>query len=438
MAAFVTWFIRLKGRPALAGLPLAYFISIMLIHWPGAAIYLLDNYRNYDPDIVLDGFRATTYGMIAFCIGVIFAGLWVGKPKLKSYQNQNNTSHFDKVMIEKIAVLLFLLGIVVELFILPLIQGIATVTSIIAGFSQLTVLGVCIGIWNALQHRNKKSLYKWLILAYLFPFLSLINNAFLGFGVNKLIIALAFLYQLRRVRITHIILFSAFSYIAISFFVTYINSRSELRELAWNEGAGYTQKFNKIWDMVTDVELFDLNNKSHLYAIDQRLNQNYLVGESIKYIGSGRIDYANGETILSSLVALVPRVVWPEKPVVGGGGDIVSKYTGIWFSKNTSVGTGQVFEFYINFGNIGVIIGLFIFGFLISYFNQNAIKAIGTGNFKGFILWFLPGISMIQAGGNLVEITTSVGASIGSALLVIILYRRYLTRKSVFRNYRFS
>ncbi len=46
----------------------------------------------------------------------------------------------------------------------------------------------------------------------------------------------------------------------------------------------------------------------------------------------------------------IPRALWPNKPVVGGSGDLVSTYTGIRFADGTSVGIGQVLESFVNFG----------------------------------------------------------------------------------------
>ena len=49
----------------------------------------------------------------------------------------------------------------------------------------------------------------------------------------------------------------------------------------------------------------------------------------------------------------------------GGGGTIVQDFTGIEFADGTSVGAGQVLEFYVNFGTWGVIGGFLLFGWLI-------------------------------------------------------------------------
>ena len=128
---------------------------------------------------------------------------------------------------------------------------------------------------------------------------------------------------------------------------------------------------------------------------------------------------------MQALLAFVPRAIWPEKPVFAGSGDLVSKYTGMQFSEGTSVGIGQVMEFYINFGTAGVIVGFLIMGIIVTFIDITAGQRLWHDDWQIFALWYLTGISFLQVGGSLVEVTSSAGASIGAALLVnkALLYR---------------
>jgi hypothetical protein len=80
--------------------------------------------------------------------------------------------------------------------------------------------------------------------------------------------------------------------------------------------------------------------------------------------------YAGGATYYDVLVALVPRFLWPEKPYRAGGSEFVTQYTGIRFGKNTSVGMNYLFELYVNFGSIGVVAGMFLFGLLLAWMEE--------------------------------------------------------------------
>lgn len=78
--------------------------------------------------------------------------------------------------------------------------------------------------------------------------------------------------------------------------------------------------------------------------------------------------FARGATFLEAGMAMIPRAVWPGKPVVAGGSLFVERFTGIQRSADdqTSVGLPYPFELYANWGIPGVIIGLFIVGYLVA------------------------------------------------------------------------
>lgn len=77
-----------------------------------------------------------------------------------------------------------------------------------------------------------------------------------------------------------------------------------------------------------------------------------------------KLDYQYGKSMVTWIAAPVPRAWWPEKPVVGVGGELGT----VVFQK--PVGTGgvppaAVGELYLNFGLLGVLIGMPIAGFLL-------------------------------------------------------------------------
>jgi hypothetical protein len=75
-------------------------------------------------------------------------------------------------------------------------------------------------------------------------------------------------------------------------------------------------------------------------------------------------------------------------------------------------------EFYLNFGTPGVVIGFIIMGVIITALDWQAAERLARSDLRGFVLWFLPGIALLQVNGQLVELTASAGASLVVALLV--------------------
>jgi hypothetical protein len=131
----------------------------------------------------------------------------------------------------------------------------------------------------------------------------------------------------------------------------------------------------------------------------------------------GTVDLLYGGTV--QLWTLIPRALWPDKPEIGGGGDLVSIFTGIPFAKGTSVGVGQVLEFYMNFGTPGVVVGFFFLGVLLVRLDNGLMRSMRTTDMKGVLLYGMPGLALMQPGGNLVEIiVAAIGAVVSSRILI--------------------
>jgi hypothetical protein len=89
--------------------------------------------------------------------------------------------------------------------------------------------------------------------------------------------------------------------------------------------------------------------------------------------------------------------------------------TGLRLSPTTSFGVGNVMEFQINFGIPGVAIGFFVLGWLIGTLDFKVAVAERRGDLGGAILFFLPGIALIQPNGSIVEMTGGAAAALVGA-----------------------
>ena len=152
-------------------------------------------------------------------------------------------------------------------------------------------------------------------------------------------------------------------------------------------------------------------------ALDERLNQNYLVGVGVMRHREGAAELLYGATV--PVWAFIPRAIWPDKPSVGGGGDLVSQFTGIIFAEGTSVGAGQVLEFYMNFGMAGVLAGFAVLGFILMRLDQGVMRALAMGNIHGMVQRALPGLALLQPLGSLLEMLVAVVSAIIVSQLLI-------------------
>lgn len=145
------------------------------------------------------------------------------------------------------------------------------------------------------------------------------------------------------------------------------------------------------------------------------------MGAAVDYIQNGYESYAYGQTLYLSLLAMIPRIIWPDKPVRLGGADIVSKYTGIQFAPDTSVGVGLVMEFYINFGLLGICIGYLLLGIILTLIDIICKYRLEQGDWFGFTYLFLPAVAII--GSETVFQITMTGAS---AVVFCVLVNRFI------------
>jgi hypothetical protein len=245
----------------------------------------------------------------------------------------------------------------------------------------------------------------------------LVTGGFLGYGIHWILSVMAFLFVITRRRLWFYVGAAPVAFLGLSLFVTYMGQRTEIREFLGQERAGLLDRVDRVSSLFTEFELLDLSSPAQVAALDGRLNQSWLVGAAITYHEEGGAPLAYGATV--PVWALIPRAVWPGKPEVGGGGSLVSDSTGIRVAEGTSFGAGQVMEFYVNFGIPGVLVGFFGLGYLLMWLDQGVMRSLAAGDMRALLLRAMPGLMLLQPGGNLLEILVGCAAAYVAARLVI-------------------
>lgn len=418
----LTWLVSC-GRGGSVGLPLAYFLGLSLIHVPGALLYLEGEELNSMALATRIGFEDTIIGMAAFLTGALIAryasvSLLPATSSWPAHARQVSSS-------EKLVPVYLVIGGICYFVILPVLGGVPSITAIVASLASLIIVGICLSFWIAIQARNRLRFAFTLALVPMFPLATLIQGGFISFGTFWALAIITFLFAQSKRRLGYIVAAPAIMFLGISVFVNYMAARDEIRKLVWYEQAGIGARINRIADAFREFEPFDLSNWNHRKAIDDRLNQNLFVGIAADRLESKQIEFASGATFGKMVQALIPRVLWPEKPVTGGGGTVVHDFTGITFAEGTSIGAGQVFEFYVNFGLSGVIGGFLVYGWLIGRLDLEAIDRLRKADQKGFLFFFMVGLALLPSGGNLVEIA----AGTASAAIVALSIGYWLPRR---------
>lgn len=411
------------------GLPLAYFLGLSLIHVPGALLYLDETDLSSMATVTRIGFEQTIIGMVAFLFGVM-----VIRYRFRSVQiTQTSDPNFRAL--RRLALKYLAIGGVSYFIALPVVSGIGTITAVVASLGSLIICAACLLAWVDSKTGNRP--WMSIILLPLMPLGTLLQSGFLGFGTYWTIAVLSFFFAQSKRRVWYALFTPVALFVGLSLFVNYMAARSDIRQLVWYEQAGIGDRLQRVVDMFQHFEWFDLSDWHHREAIDSRLNQNWLVGTAMERLDSGQVEYGYGSTIGTMALALIPRAIWPDKPQVGGGGSVVSHFTGIEFGDATSVGAGQVFEFYVNFGTLGIIGGFLLFGCILGQLDLLTIKNLREGDQRRFLLWFLIGLALLQPGNNLLEIEVSAATSgIAAYWIGYLLARRRDFDLSYIPNYR--
>lgn len=414
LAVAVALFVRHWRDRAGVGVLLTFVVSFSVLHWLAAALYILPWYNNVGADLVADGLREATVAMFAVAIGA----------EIMSVVLTRRASHapagarVDETAIDSRAVNLYLgAGALLYVGVFPFASSLPSVQALLATGSTVIVAALGLKCWDAWRSGRHSTLVGWLALTLLLPLITVVTQGFLGYGFAASVTVLALVASFYRPRWRVVLVALGLAYLGLSIYVTYMRDRNEIRAVVWG-GAGLGDRTDRLTATISGIEWFDIHDTTHLARIDDRLNQDYLVGAAIAHLESGRVPFAKGGTLIDAVLGIIPRALWPNKPNVGGSGDIVATYTGIRFAEGTSVGVGELMEFYINFGTTGVAIGFLFIGALLVLVDRSAFGALERGDIKHFAMWYVSGLSLLQVGGSLVEVTSTAAAGLLMAVML--------------------
>jgi hypothetical protein len=149
-----------------------------------------------------------------------------------------------------------------------------------------------------------------------------------------------------------------YSIIIIGFFTLAFSQYFKVvtRAEVW-EGERATTTEAKFYSIVNTNSITEI---SFFRPVVSRLNQGWLVSLVMKKsIANNTFLY--GKTIINAvIIAIVPRILWPNKPEAGGKENI-KNYTDFQLNNSTSMNIGILGELFVNFGFYAPV-GLFLYG----------------------------------------------------------------------------
>ncbi len=412
------------GQQARAGaFVLSYFLGMSLIHVPGALLYTGSNAILPGADNSTDGFELAVLGFAAFVLGASIESALSRRHSVSSQAAPSERVNETANWLNASATTMLIAGAATYFAAIPILNEIPSATAILLPISSLMNLGLWLRLYLANRFRDRTETIVTLGLVAVLPIATLAAQGIVNFGVSWALSTLSFYYVLLRRRALALASAPVLAFLVLSMFVTYFSDRTALREVIWEQQADLSDRLTQIAETVGKFHLLDLGNLDDRNSINLRLNQNLFVGTAIKRHADGYWSYANGGTIAAW--ALIPRFLWPDKPDVGGGRTIVADATGITLSKTSSFGAGQTLEFYINFGVPGVFLGFLGLGFLLMRLDHGLMSAFSIGDLRKALMFGLPGFSLLQPEGNLMEILVRTV----SAILIAQLFGYFLPKR---------
>jgi hypothetical protein len=406
LAAAIAMLFLCVGKARDGGaLVLSYFLALSLIHVPGALAFL--------PFAAPIGGGVETG--VGFELALTAAIAFVAGAAICQMTQRQHAAAPSFGFAKNISTWAIGIGFVAYFVAMPIAARFSSATSIVSPLGELLIVGLWLRLVEAERARDV-GLYAqvWMMLPLL-PLATLTLGGFAGFGISWVFSVIAFAFVRSKHRWAYVAAAPIVLFFGLSLFVAYMSERTAIRDAVWTQQSGLSERFDRVQRVIDALEPIDLTKVSHVEAIDSRLNQNYLVGVGVLRHRDGVTDLLHGSSI--QLWALVPRAIWPDKPVVGGGGQLVSEFTGVMFPEGTSVGVGNVLEAYMNFGMAGVMVVMAALGWALRALDFGIARAVETGDLGALLRVALPGIMLLQPGGNFLEILTAAAAAYIAALL---------------------
>ncbi|NPV54703.1 MAG: hypothetical protein HPY71_14505 [Firmicutes bacterium] len=127
-------------------------------------------------------------------------------------------------------------------------------------------------------------------------------------------------------------------------------------------------------------------------------------------------EFQYGKTFLLGFLAPIPRFLWPSKPETSLEGEFYEKYLGMSrLSGRGGAGYTTVGDFWLNFHLPGIIVGMFLFGILLRFFQCFCIASEDAVTRAGGIVFLL------ISSPYLVDTTRSISAMVSGLFGLIII-----------------
>lgn len=254
----------------------------------------------------------------------------------------------------KLAFLLIIIGLFSSLFIDSVPYSLRFLFHLI---SQLKFVGVIMLLFTEFKQK-KLVLTLTLIILFTNAVLSAMFHSFILWSVF-IFMYWCFKFPMKKWKIVVILVVGLFMMSLLQ------NVKSSYRAEVWQNFNG--NKIELFTSLIYDSLMgYSTTDNNGFGEINVRLNQGWIISAIMNNFNSSTM-YLNGETFLNSIESsLLPRFINLNKSLANGQ-EYFTKMTGLYIGSNTSMSVSIIGEAYGNFGTIGGMFFMILYGLLISF-----------------------------------------------------------------------
>jgi hypothetical protein len=275
--------------------------------------------------------------------------------------------------------MVYLIAFVLSIFLGNIAFRIPQITQLIIHFSSLKLI---IYILIAYVVFLRKSGYWILAFVTILEFVSGLYSYFSDFKITFIVLAITYIITIKKVKFSQILFYLLIFILAfVSLFYWQI-IKEDYRKFVNSSGTmsvntSFGESMNKLFDLGSNVRESDFND--NIKTVFRRLGYLEPFASALRRVPD-LIPYENGQLLLSNLeYVFIPRFFNPNKKEKNDTDKIV-KYAGkvVWTKGSFSL--SYYAEAFVDFGPIGMMVFLFIFGWIVGkvYLACFALKGLNT------------------------------------------------------------
>jgi hypothetical protein len=401
------WIIK-RHRTVLMGFTMFAALSFFLTNLSGffiGKVFLLPVPSAMPEQLVVWAY--TLGGLLAYALGVWQA--W--RPLRRGAQRIN-----PYVVEPRLITIFAVVGAIINLFahLLPYVPTVSPMLFKLGLLIQLAFIGA---VSAAIDRSDFGRLFMAFAIFVPVGMIMVVMTGFAGMlGTFMLHPLLVFLFYKRprwwKAGVFAVAIYAFFTMASVWFATRSIIREGGLRGLDQSERV--TSFFSQFLDaMNVDMIAPETAYKSATTRIDLSMYNTL----QVQHMGSGE-PYSWGRSLfIDPVLALVPRALWPGKTISLGDSEFVNRYTGLTMkTENISVDTNITFELYANFSWPGVIVGLYVFGFLMG---RMELKLVRPGvPLTGILVLSILLMGLASGGRRAAAMALELGTSVVGAFLL--------------------